>query len=180
MFRTFAGELVHETWGLYSSSCLPRNWCWRARRVCCMIFTRLAHGGKWNGYETLKTLLPHVFVSFVGPDREHCPVAFLSFWTYWPIALINSVTICEQKTEDCARTGSFQHKLQHRFFSAWCLPAFITSLLYQLCLALLLQQYFFISKILRTRTLSLFQVPLKEMYWRMLTFSVICMLWGRC
>lgn len=77
-FRTFAGELIHETWGLYSSSCLPRNWCWRARRVCFMIFTRLAHGGKWNGYETLKTLLPHVFVSCFGPDREHCSVAFLS------------------------------------------------------------------------------------------------------
>ena len=32
------------------------------------------------------------------------------------IALIYSVTICEQKTKDCARLGSFQHKLQHRCF----------------------------------------------------------------
>ena len=32
------------------------------------------------------------------------------------IALIYSVTICEQKAKDCARSGSFQHKLQHHCF----------------------------------------------------------------
>ena len=26
------------------------------------------------------------------------------------------LTICEQKTKDCAWSGSFQHKLQHRCF----------------------------------------------------------------
>ena len=39
-----------------------------------------------------------------------------------------SVTTCEQKTKDCARSVSFQHKLQHRCFQLQCLPAFITSL----------------------------------------------------
>ena len=34
--------------------------------------------------------------------------------------------------EDCARSGSFQHKLQHRCFQLWCLPAFKTRLLYKL------------------------------------------------
>ena len=32
------------------------------------------------------------------------------------IDLLNSVTIFEQKTKDCARSGSFQHKLQRRCF----------------------------------------------------------------
>ena len=27
-----------------------------------------------------------------------------------------TITTCEQKTKDCARPGSFQHKLQHRCF----------------------------------------------------------------
>ena len=68
----------------------------------------------------------------------------LLFWT-WPcttfnsipiilklltnrnIALIYSVIICEQKTKDCARSGSFQHNLQHHCFQLWCLPGFLTS-----------------------------------------------------
>ena len=52
----------------------------------------------------------------------------LNLLTNRNIALIYSVTICEQKTKDCARSGSFQHKLQHRCFQLWCLPAFLTSL----------------------------------------------------
>ena len=36
------------------------------------------------------------------------------------VASIYSVTICEQKTKDCAPLGSLQHKLQHR-----CSPSFI-------------------------------------------------------
>ena len=39
--------------------------------------------------------------------------------------MIYSVTICEQKTKDCAWSGSFQHKLEHRCFQLWCLPAFL-------------------------------------------------------
>ena len=35
-----------------------------------------------------------------------------------------------KQTKDCARSGIFQHKVQHRCFQLWCLPAFITSLLY--------------------------------------------------
>ena len=45
------------------------------------------------------------------------------------IALIYSVIICQQNTKDCARSGSFQHKLQHRCFHLWCLPGFLTTLL---------------------------------------------------
>ena len=45
------------------------------------------------------------------------------------VALIYSVTICQQKTKDCALSRYFQHKLQHCCFYHWCLPLFITSLL---------------------------------------------------
>ena len=58
--------------------------------------------------------------------QEHSYI-ILNLLTNRNIALIYSVTICEQKTKDCARSGSFQHKLQHRCFQIWCLPAFITS-----------------------------------------------------
>ena len=51
----------------------------------------------------------------------------LNLLTNRNIALIYWVTICEQKTKDCAWSGSFQHKLQHHCFRLRCLPAFITS-----------------------------------------------------
>ena len=59
-------------------------------------------------------------------------LAFLDFWTCTTfnnipiilnsltnrnIALIYSITICEQKTKDCAWSRSFQHKRQHRCFN---------------------------------------------------------------
>ena len=40
------------------------------------------------------------------------------------VALIYSVTICQQKTKDCALSRYFQHKLQHCCFYHWCLPLF--------------------------------------------------------
>ena len=46
------------------------------------------------------------------------------------VALINSVTICEQRTKDCAPSGSFQHKVKHCCFYLRCLPPFIKSPLY--------------------------------------------------
>ena len=46
------------------------------------------------------------------------------------VALIYSVTICEQTTKDCAPLGSFQHKVKHCCFYLRCLPSFITSSLY--------------------------------------------------
>ena len=58
--------------------------------------------------------------------QEHSNI-ILNLLTNRKIALIYSVTICEQKTKDCAWSGGFQHKLQHRCFQIWCLPAFITS-----------------------------------------------------
>ena len=45
-------------------------------------------------------------------------------WHSYQFALINSATICEQKTKDCARSGSFQHKLQHRLFSTLMFAGF--------------------------------------------------------
>ena len=56
----------------------------------------------------------------------------LNLLTNRNIALIYSVTICEQKTKDCGWSGNFQHKLQHCCFQLWCLLAFLTSLLYKL------------------------------------------------
>ena len=38
------------------------------------------------------------------------------------ISVIYSVIICEPKTKDCARSGSFQHNLKHHCFQLWCLP----------------------------------------------------------
>ena len=70
---------------------------------------------KQNGYQTRQTLLLYVIVSFFGPDRAQRSIAFpVLIVTNRNIALIYSVTICKQKPKDCARSGSFQHKLQHR------------------------------------------------------------------
>ena len=39
----------------------------------------------FNYYYVCQTLMLYVFVSCFGPDRAQRSVAFLSFWTYWPI-----------------------------------------------------------------------------------------------
>ena len=59
-------------------------------------------------------LLCYMFLlAFFGPD--HAGTTFnsipiiLKLLTNRNIALIYSVTIYEQKTKDCARSGSFQH-----------------------------------------------------------------------
>ena len=55
---------------------------------------------------------------YFGPDRAQRSVVFLSFEVtdQKKHRIIYSVTICEQKTKDCAQSGSFQHKLQHHCF----------------------------------------------------------------
>ena len=63
---------------------------------------------------------------------KRIPIIFIVL-TNKNVALIYSVTICQQKTKDCALSGCFQHKRQYCCFYHWCLPLFITSLLYQLC-----------------------------------------------
>ena len=67
---------------------------------------------------------------FIGPGPcttfIRIPI-ILNLLTSRNIALIYSVTICEEKTKDCAQSGSFQHYLQHRCFQLWCLPAFLTN-----------------------------------------------------
>ena len=45
-----------------------------------------------------------------GPDRTQRSIAFLSFWSYWPI--------------DCAPSGSFQHNLQHHGFQTLMFAGF--------------------------------------------------------
>ena len=72
----------------------------------------------------------HVFVSLCTMFNGN-PI-ILNLLTNRNIRLIYSVTICEQKTEDCTWSGSFQNKLQHCCFHLWCLPAVLTSLLYLL------------------------------------------------
>ena len=39
------------------------------------------------------------------------------------VALIYSVTICQEKTKDCALSGCFQHKLQHCKLFLWLMFA---------------------------------------------------------
>ena len=75
------------------------------------------------------------------PVRLLCYCFCYLFWT-WPcttfnsipfilklltnrnIASIFSVSICEQETKDCARSGSFEHKLQHLLFSTLMFAGF--------------------------------------------------------
>ena len=59
------------------------------------------------------------FLTFFGPDRAQRSISIpiiLNLRTNRNIELTYSVTICEQKTKDCKRSGSFQHKLQSRCF----------------------------------------------------------------
>ena len=87
------------------------------------------------------------------PVRLLCYMFLLAFWI-WPCTRFNDIPIIlnlltkwietshlfiqsqfvkkktNKQTKDCARSGIFQHKVQHRCFQLWCLPAFITSLLY--------------------------------------------------
>ena len=81
------------------------------------------------------------------------------------IDLIYSVTIFELKTKDCARLVSFYHKLQHRCFQLWCLPAFITSLRRRstpVSSVLRKSVRFFITNIFLIKT---FQVEILKMVW---------------
>ena len=55
------------------------------------------------------------FLDLTGTTVNSIPI-ILNLLTNRNIALIYSVTICEQKTKDFAQSGSFQHKLQHRCF----------------------------------------------------------------
>ena len=69
-------------------------------------------------------------ICFCGPESAQRSKEFLSFlWPIKNVALIYSVTICQQKTKDCALSRCFEHKLQDCCFYHWCLPLFITSLL---------------------------------------------------
>ena len=60
------------------------------------------------------------------------------------VALIYCVTICQQKTKDCALSGCFQHKLQHCCFYDWGLPLFIITM----CSANYVRRRFLITQFL--------------------------------
>ena len=60
-------------------------------------------------------LLCYMFLLAILDLTDSIPI-ILNLLTNRNIALIYSVTICEQKTKDCAQSGSFQHKLQHHCF----------------------------------------------------------------
>ena len=68
-----------------------------------------------------------MFVSFFGtwPCRmfNSIPIS-MKLLTNRNIALIYSVIICEHKTKDCARSGSFQHKLQYHGFQTLMFAGF--------------------------------------------------------
>ena len=86
----------------------------------------------WNPLDSFLICFCYHFWTWPYTTFNSIPI-ILNLLTKRNIALIYSVTIiCEQKTKDCAWSGSFQHKLQHRCFQLWCLPAFPASLLYYL------------------------------------------------
>ena len=68
---------------------------------------------EWNGYETRQTPLLYVFVDLKVHNVQKYHFIVL---TNKNVALIYSVTICQQKTKDCALSRYFQHKLQHCCF----------------------------------------------------------------
>ena len=55
----------------------------------------------------------------------------------WNITVIYSVTICEQKREDCAPLGSFQQSTAAPLLYFWCLRAFIP------CSMKILREFYF-------------------------------------
>ena len=70
---------------------------------------------EWNGYETRQTPLLYVFVDLKVHNVQRIPIILIVL-TNKNVALIYSVTICQQKTKDCALSGCLQHKLQHCCF----------------------------------------------------------------
>ena len=86
-----------------------------------------------NGVEWLWSPSDSLNICFCGtwPCTTYNSVPIiLILLTNKNVALIYSVTICEQRTKDCAPSGSFQHKVKHCCFYLRCLPSFITSPLY--------------------------------------------------
>ena len=76
-----------------------------------------------NDYETHQTPLVHVIVDLIRCTTFNSIPKILILFTK-RVPLIYLVTICQQKTKDCAPSGSFQHKRQHRCFYIWRFVAF--------------------------------------------------------
>ena len=80
----------------------------------------------WNPLDSFVIWFCYLFWTWPCTTFNSIPI-ILNLLTNRNIALIYSVIFWEKKTKDCARSGSFQHKLQHRCFQLWCLPAVITT-----------------------------------------------------
>ena len=64
----------------------------------------------WNPLDSLIICFCELFWTWLCTTFNSIPV-ILNLLTNRNIALIYSVTICEQTTKDCEQSGSFQHKL---------------------------------------------------------------------
>ena len=84
----------------------------------------------WNPLDSFVICFRWLFWTWPWTTFNSIPI-ILKLATNGNVALVYSVTICCQKSGlSTARLGSFQHKLQHRFFNFDVCAAFITSLLY--------------------------------------------------
>ena len=69
-------------------------------------------------------LLCYMFLwTWKGTTCKRIPIILIVL-TNKNFALIYSLTICQQKTKDCALSGYFQHKLQHCCFLSLMFAAF--------------------------------------------------------
>ena len=83
----------------------------------------------WNPLDSFVKCFCYLFWTWPCTTFNSIP-SISDLLTRTNIALIDSVTIWDQKPKNCVQSGSFKHKLQHSCFQLWCLPAFITSFLH--------------------------------------------------
>ena len=77
----------------------------------------------WNSLGSFVICFCQLFWTWPFTTFNSIPI-ILNLLTNRNMASIYSVSICEQKTKDCAWSGSFQHKLQHLLFSTLMFAGF--------------------------------------------------------
>ena len=83
-----------------------------------------------------------------GPDRAQRSIAFLTFWTCWPIGTSHYFfhsqfcRVCEQKPKDCSRSGSFQHMFSTLILADFHNQSPLLTMLWYIALSLF---FFFLS-----------------------------------
>ena len=77
----------------------------------------------WNPLDSFVISFCQFFWTRPRTTFNSIPI-ILKLLTNRNITSIFSVSICERKTKDCARSGSFQHKLQHLLFSTLMFAGF--------------------------------------------------------